>query len=348
MDLYKILGVGKDADQTQIRMAYRRETLRWHPDRNLDNKGEADEKFKKIARAYSVLSESSSRMHYDKYGETDENVDPLEIFKQFFEHDDDIPNIFVKIPVTLEDIYEGVEKTITYDRYSICKKCKGNGTENGKQSNCFECGGTGSHFDTTDKKVTNCDMCEGIGIDAGARRCKRCCGIKYAKEKVSVDIVVPKNAYDGYYVIVENEGNYIPKEDQEKYDKQRSDVFLIIDEKEHEIFDRGVVVNDRVGLQHLMTRKKISFEDGLFGTKLTVHTLGGEKHIRIPEQIRHGDVFIIKGGGLEGGDLYVKFEVGRHHLSKTKQYHMWKNFSDKPFPNINHYSGVERCESSVR
>ncbi len=242
MSLYDCLGISNTADMSEIKAAYRKQTLKWHPDKNLNNREEAGKLFLKINHAYSILSDTQKRNMYDKFGEEalDDNFEnPLDVFKHFFDSEDDIPNIFVSIPLILEELYSGTKKDVQLSRYSPCKRCSKPSVFAQKEV-CHDCGGTGTFIDIKTKSIVKCILCEGAGIDPTIKKCKKCDGIKFFKENIIITVDIPQGSYDGFYIIIENEGHYIPIDDQEKYGKKRSDIFFIVDEKPHDIFQRGV------------------------------------------------------------------------------------------------------------
>ena len=218
---YEHLGLKKDCTKDDIKDAYRILILKWHPDKNKNNKEVATKKFMEISKAYKVLSDEDSRKKYDKYGisikENDNIIDPYEIFNKVFENDNDIPDVMVQIKTTIHELYEGFTRSVEYIRYSQCKKCKSTGTYDKSNGDCIDCKGRGIILETlkggkmgyimNEKK---CASCNGSGMNPEIKKCKKCSGNKYVQETVMYDLDVPSGAYNGYCITLENEGNYIP------------------------------------------------------------------------------------------------------------------------------------------
>ncbi len=165
-DFYSVLGISKTASKDEIKSAYRKLALQWHPDRN--NSKEAEEKFKEISEAYAVLSDESKRAEYDQYGsdafrgrhsreDNFRSANYEDIFKEFgfgggifdnffssSSNEDDGENLQGTINITLEEVAEGTSKEFNYQRYDKCSSCKGTGSQHGKSlETCSNCNGNG-------------------------------------------------------------------------------------------------------------------------------------------------------------------------------------------------------------
>eukprot|EP00689_Sawyeria_marylandensis_P003567 EC826024.1.p1 GENE.EC826024.1~~EC826024.1.p1 ORF type:complete len:233 (+),score=124.15 EC826024.1:36-734(+) len=215
---YDILGVKKEATQDEIRLAYKKLALKFHPDKNLDDKNAA-EKFKEINAAYEVLKDEKKRELYDKYGEEGlksggawaGGTDPMDIFSQFFgfggdsffggkkgkegpKHGEDVIH---GINVSLEDLFNGTTKKIKITRTRNCPKCEGTGaTEKDKVVKCKECEGTGRvikihqiHPGFVQQVSTICPKCEGQGKTIDKKFiCQNCKGKKVISDQKILDV----------------------------------------------------------------------------------------------------------------------------------------------------------------
>ena len=218
-DYYKILGVDKNADEKQIKSAYRKLALHFHPDKNPGNK-EAEEKFKDISEAYRILSDKDLRQRYDMFGTVDDNfsgnnMDAEDIFKEFFRHSGFNPfshgfdfdeqsqqkvvsgtDKVLHINVTLSEIYNNVEKNIKYTVNRPCKKCGGSGSKSGGTATCQHCHGTGQmHIRQTHQfgymeQIVTCPHCNGTGISV-QNPCANCKGTGLHFEEETLTVKVP-------------------------------------------------------------------------------------------------------------------------------------------------------------
>ncbi|HSV92815.1 MAG TPA: DnaJ domain-containing protein, partial [Desulfobacterales bacterium] len=202
-DYYEVLGVPREAGPDEIKKAYRQAALKYHPDRNRNGpEAEAEAKFKEAAEAYEVLSDPDKRCRYDQFGHGGLSGTPLHDFsgmgvEDIFSMFDDIfgggffgggrrrrggVDLEMNLPLTLEEVDEGIEKTIEFDRRDICQRCSGNGGEPGSQRrNCPTCSGYGQVEQSTGfgaifgRVVTTCPTCRGRG-SVIAKPCRQCRG----------------------------------------------------------------------------------------------------------------------------------------------------------------------------
>ena len=349
---YTLLEIDNKCTQSDIDSAYRRLAVRWHPDKNKDNKEAAEKKFREISKAYQVLSDETSRSNYDKYGvvsssgesngNNDNLFDPYEMFKGMFETEENqIPDVIITIDANITQLYTGFTKTVKFTRFSECNKCESTGTRNKKSADCVNCTGRGILMETVkggkmgymiNEKV--CGVCEGKGIDPEVKLCKKCTGDKYIKEDIECEVDVPPGAYDNYYIKLEEEGNYIPEEDRKsktaKTTKTRTDVIVVI--KEHEskqptetMFRRGMFIQEinRINLADILLTVNISFGESIVGVKKEIEFLAGETiGIDIDEIIHNGDIHVIKGMGMplvpEELDKLKSVQIKSNKLTSTK------------------------------
>lgn len=331
-DYYELLGLDKSCSKTDIKKAYRKLCLKYHPDKN-DSK-EAQELFTEISKAYHILSDDEQRKNYDDSGVGVEGniIDPFEIFNEMMK-DDEIPDIIVEVEVSMQELIYGVSKDVNFQRYSPCKKCKGSGVKSKKVSDCSKCEGKGVNLDFIDNNDESgkpftinektCDMCDGNGIDPDCELCNKCNGDKYVIEKLETEVDIPAGAYDHYYITFENEGNYIPET------KERSKLIIVIKELEDEKFSRGVVVKElgRYSMADVFCELDITFEESLNGVKKRIDYFDNYVDVKAKGIIMNQDIYVLKKYGMpvldekddrEYGDLFVRFNVQKPDISSKQ------------------------------
>jgi molecular chaperone DnaJ len=332
-DYYKILGVSRNATPEEIKKAYRRLALKYHPDRNPGNK-EAEEKFKEAAEAYSVLIDSEKRRIYDQYGVSGLRGEGFTGFSGFdssiFQEFEDIlgdlfedfgfdffghrarkrkyrpqrgRDLWLELEITLEEAYSGTIKEVTLIRSDFCSECQGTGLKPGtRRIPCPTCRGVGEvryhqGFFTFSR---TCSHCQGTG-EIIEHPCTRCGGSGKIKKREKLTIKIPSGVDNGTKLKLGGEG--------EVGDLQggRGDLYITIRVKKHEIFSRKG--------DDLYCEKKISMVKATLGGVIVIPTLEGEEKIKIPGGTQPGEVFRIKGKGMKNlngykkGDLYVKINV---------------------------------------
>lgn len=227
-DYYKILGINRNADQEEISKAYKKLCMKWHPDRWVsateDERKNAEEKFKEVNEANSILSDEQKRQHYDLFGTTDGNgfnpfggfggFDPFSTFWQTEPRRTNMgSNIEITVDITLKEAFEGVKKTITYSRYKPCKECNGTGSINGKVESCPHCNGTGRYRNVqnfggmTTISETDCPYCLGKGTIV-KDKCPHCHGDGVVNGLETFEIVIPQGIINGTTICVTKEGNF--------------------------------------------------------------------------------------------------------------------------------------------
>lgn len=332
-DYYEILGVPKNATKEDIKKAYRKIALKYHPDRNPNDKS-AEEKFKEAAEAYEVLSNDEKREKYDRFGQVDGNfnTDDFEfitrdlnfgnfddffnfgfsVFDEFLNNKRVIKgkNIKVKIPITLEDILKGKNQTIKIKRNVICNYCDGKGYENNDDVKiCHECKGNGfikkvlrTNFGSIYSNVS-CSNCNGSGKIV-YKHCSVCNGNGLIEKMDNVKIEIPVGAQNGMSFIV-------PKKGDEIINGIPGDLIIEVVEKEHDIFKKEG--------NNIIYNLTISVPDSILGTYVKIPTLEKSMMIEIKPGTRHGDTIKVTGKGLpnynsrEIGDLIIKVNI---HIPK--------------------------------
>src|SRR5258706_1713366 len=305
-DYYEILGVGKNAATDEIKKAYRKVAMQYHPDRNPGDKS-AEEKFKEAAEAYEVLSSADKRTQYDRYGHTavnngrggfnGGNMNMDDIFSQFGDiFGDDIfgsffgggrrgggssrsrgvkgSNLRVKIKLNYEEIAKGVTKNIKVKKYVPCTTCSGSGAKDkGSIQTCSTCGGSGqvrrvqNTFLGQMQTVTTCPACNGEGTTITAK-CGSCKGEGrvYGEETVTIDI--PAGVQEGMQLNIGGRGNAGER------GGAPGDLIILIEEEQHAELHRD-------GL-NVAYELHLSFSDAVFGLQAEVPTIDGKAKIKIP------------------------------------------------------------------
>ena len=337
-DYYKILGVDKNASKSEIKKAYRKLALKYHPDKN-PNK-DAEEKFKEISEAYAVLYDDEKRKMYDMYGHAGidqrysyedifRGVDFSDIFRgmgfdfgfddifeQFFGHRGGFErrprtqrgsDLRYDIEISLEQAFEGVKTEINVPRTEICETCNGSGAKPGTQpKNCSQCNGTGQKRVSQRTafgmftQVTTCPKCHGQGtvID---EPCPSCRGRGTLQKTRKIELNIPRGADEGTQLRLAGEGEQLGG------GGRSGDLYIIVHIKEHPKFKRRGA--------DLYQRIDISFPQATLGAKIDVDTLQGSERLRIPDGTESGEVFTIRNRGMPKlrsggyGDMYVEVKI---------------------------------------
>ncbi|MDB5222041.1 MAG: dnaJ [Chitinophagaceae bacterium] len=329
-DFYEILGVSKSASADEIKKAYRKVAMQFHPDRNPGDKP-AEEKFKEAAEAYEILSDADKRAQYDRFGHSafgagrgggfGGGMNTDDIFSQFGDifGDDMFGNFFggggnrshggrskgvrgsnlrIKIKVNFEEIAKGTTKTVKVKKYISCSTCSGSGAKDKNSvQTCGTCGGNGqvrrvqNTFLGQMQTVTTCPACNGEG-NTITNKCTACKGEGrvYGEETVTLDI--PAGVQNGMQLSMSGKGNVGER------GGPAGDLIILIEEEEHEFLQRE-------GL-NVAFDLYISFPDAVFGTHVEVPTIDGRAKIKIPAGTQSGKIFRLKGKGFPGINSYEK------------------------------------------
>ena len=367
-DYYETLGVNKSAGSDEIKKAYRKVAMQFHPDRNPGDKG-AEEKFKEAAEAYEILSDADKKAQYDRYGHAGlsgngrgfggggMNMD--DIFSQFGDiFGDDVfgsffggqrgrsgqrsqgvrgSNLRVKLKLTFEEIAKGVKKNIKVKKYVQCNTCSGSGAKDkGSIQTCKTCGGSGQVRKVTStflgqmQTVTTCPTCNGEGTTV-INKCTACKGEGrvYGEETVSIDI--PAGVQEGMQLSIGGKGNAGER------GGANGDLIVLIEEESHAQLQRD-------GL-NVVFDLHISIPDAVFGTQVEVPTIDGKAKIKIPAGTQSGKIFRLKGKGFpnvnsyEKGDQLIQVNIWTpQHVSAEEKQMLEKmqqsqNFTPKPEKN---------------
>lgn len=319
-DYYKILGVSKDATQDEIKKAFRKLARKYHPDLNPGDKS-AEEKFKEINEAYSVLGDPQRRAEYDRAGTTFEQFGGFEGFKGFdfteaFDFGDIFADIFgrrfeephyekgedivVGVELTLEEAFNGVTKPINVSRSALCDLCGGSGAESFQT--CQTCKGTGKVQTSKGffKISSTCYDCHGTGKKI-ISICKKCSGAGRIVSIETLKVKIPSGVDNGSIVKLKGMGN------AGKGGAPSGDLLIEISIIPHPLFKRK---GDDIYLQ-----LPVTFGEAILGTKVEVPTIDGTAIMKLPPGTQGGQRFKLSGKGFinpktkQRGDLYVDIKI---------------------------------------
>ncbi len=332
-DYYEILGVSKNASNDEIKSNYRKLAIKYHPDKNPDNP-ETEELFKEAAEAYEVLSDENKRARYDRFGHEGlrggqdfhqyTNINDIfssfgdifgggrggSIFDEFFnmgssrgrqrssgEHGADMR---IRLPLTLEEIAEGVTKTLKIKHYVSCSSCNATGAKAGSsKKSCNTCGGSGELRQVSRSifgqmvNITSCPTCRGIG-EIIVDKCPTCMGESRVQEEERIQVTIPAGVEEGNYIPLRGKGH------AGKMGGSTGDLIVIIEEKKHEYFRRDG--ND------IIFNLKISFPMAALGGEIEVPALFGTTKVKIEPGTQNGAVIKLRDKGLPVLNSYQKGE----------------------------------------
>lgn len=347
-DYYEVLGVSRDASEEDIKRAYRRRAIKYHPDKNPDDK-EAEAKFKECAEAYEVLSDHEKRRSYDQFGHEGLRGAGMHDFSRM--NVQDIGSMFADIfgfgdlfgmggrrraartgprrgydletavELTLNNIAKGAEKTIEFTRQDICGECTGSGSAKGASpGRCPGCGGSGqiTRGGGFFQMVSTCPQCGGSG-QIITNPCKKCRGTGRVPQKRVVNIKVPPGVHEGQGIRVAGEG------EPGRNGGPRGDLYCYVRIKPHEFLERDG--------NNLIAVVPVSFTQAALGTTIDVPSLNGTKRLKIPPGSQYGSVFRIKGQGLPGirtgraGDQLVQITIETPVKLNAKQEELLREFA---------------------
>ena len=327
-DYYEVLGVGRDADQNTIKKSYRKIAMKYHPDRNPDNK-EAEEKFKEAAEAYEILSDKDKRARYDRFGHAGVNnqgggfsgsgMTMEDIFAQFGDifGDGGSPfesffggasrgrrrsqgqrgsNLRIKVGLTLEEISSGVSKKIKVKKHIVCTTCGGSGAKDRNAvSTCTTCNGSGyvrqikSTFLGQMQTTTTCPTCNGTG-QIITSKCNTCKGEGRIIGEETIEMDIPAGVEAGMQLSMRGKGNAGLR------GGPPGDLLINIEEKKHPFLQREGM--------NVVFELYLNFADAALGTSSEVPTIDGKVKVKIPPGTQAGKIFRLKGKGLPAVQSY--------------------------------------------
>ncbi len=342
-DYYEVLGLGRDASEDEIKKSYRKLAKKYHPDMNPGD-ATAEQNFKEVNEASSVLSDSEKRSRYDQFGHA--GVDPNygagggggfggfggmdfdmgDIFSTFFgggsrRSGGPIPgeDILARIVISFEEAAFGCKKTISFARTENCSTCSGTGAAPGtKPETCSKCGGSGQ-IRVQQRTVMGvfqstrpCDVCGGVG-KVVKNPCTNCHGQGVERKNKKFDATIPAGIGDGERILLRNQGN------AGRRGGEAGDLVVEINIRPHPVFERrGYDIYCEV---------PISFAEAALGGEIQIPTLEGKESYKIPEGTQTGTQFALKGRGVQiirstrRGNLYftVQIEVPKNLSHNQKE-----------------------------
>ncbi|MCD4791863.1 MAG: molecular chaperone DnaJ [Bacteroidales bacterium] len=331
-DYYEILGVSKNAEINEIKKAYRKIALKYHPDKNPDDK-EAEEKFKEAAEAYEVLSKEDKRSKYDQFGHS--AFDGASGFSgggmsmdDIFSHFGDIfgnfgfggfggstrrgrrvnkgANLRVKVKLDLKDILNGTTKKIKVKKYVACSHCSGTGAQGSSFNTCSTCNGSGQVVRVQNtilgqmQTASTCPTCQGEGKIV-KNKCPHCYGEGIIKGEEVVQVSVPAGVAEGMQMKVGGKGSAARR------GGVNGDLIVVFEEEQHPELFRDE--------EDLLYNLFISFPDAAIGTSVEIPTIESKVKIKIAPGTQGGKVLRLRGKGLPSygsygkGDILVKVNV---------------------------------------
>ncbi len=337
-DYYEVLGLKKGASEDEIKRAYRKMAMKYHPDRNPDNK-EAEERFKEVNEAYSVLGDPDKKSKYDRFGHA--GVDPNAGFGGAggfgtggFGGFEDIFDMFGgmfggggargfsqqrnngpqrgrdmqhAMSITFDEAVTGTKKKVRLNKFVQCEHCSGSGAEPGSsKSTCPKCGGSGEvHTQQRTafgvfQSVAPCDRYNGTG-EIIEKPCSECRGAGRIKKQVTLNITIPAGVDDGIVITLRGQG------EMGQRGGGPGDLYVVLDVGSHPVFRRRG--------KDLQIEIPISFNQAALGDDITVPTPYDKVSYKIPAGTQPDTVFRLKGKGMpipnteKKGDLYVKVKL---------------------------------------
>jgi molecular chaperone DnaJ len=341
-DYYEVLGVSKTATDAEIKAAYKKMAIKYHPDRNPGNK-EAEEKFKEAAEAYDVLHDPEKRQRYDQFGFAGMNgqggfgggasMSMDDIFNMFGDifgggnfgggfggfggfgggarggkHVEKGSDLRLKVRVSLKEVASGVTKKFKINKYVTCPHCNGSGSEDGKTETCSKCKGSGVTYRSVNtmfghmQTQTQCDACGGTG-SVIRNKCKHCGGTGIVKGEEIEEIKIPAGVQEGMVVTERGKGNAA------RWNGVPGDIQVYIQEEPHpELLRDG---------QNLQYQLLLDVPTAILGGSAEVPTIDGKVKIKIEPGTQPGKTMRLRGKGLpvvQGygygtGDLIVQIGV---------------------------------------
>ncbi len=347
-DYYEILGVDRSASEADLKKAYRKLAVQYHPDKNPGDHT-AEERFKELGEAYDVLMDADKRAAYDRFGHAAFAQggggmrggggfhDPFDIFREVFSGGDGggiFENIFggggrnqrgsdlrYDLQITLEEAATGCEKTIELHKYDACNECGGSGAQKGTLlTACPECRGRGQVISSRGffQVSQTCPTCRGTGqrID---KPCRKCDGDGRVEKTSTIKLRIPAGIDHGARLRSSGNGEAGPQ------GTAPGDLYVVVHVKEHPVFQRED--------EHLFCEVPISFATATLGGEVTVPTLNGKALLKIPQGTQSGTHFRLKGKGMptlnarSHGDLVTRVVVEVPTRLNTEQRQKLEEFA---------------------
>jgi molecular chaperone DnaJ len=350
-DYYDVLGVERGADEKALKAAYRKLALKYHPDHNPGNK-DAEDKFKEVGEAYSILSDSQKRAAYDRFGHGafensggpgsspfGQGVNPEDIFQDLFSQvfgggfaasgrkrggPQRGADLRYDLEITLAEAYFGKDESIHVPQAVACKPCDGNGAAPGsKPENCDTCAGHGrvraqQGFFTMER---TCHICQGRGTVI-RKPCKTCGGVGQVKEERQIAVKIPAGVESGMRIRLTGEG------EAGSGGGPKGDLYIFVEVVEHDIFERDG--------PNLYCRAPVPMATAALGGDIEIPTIdGGRARVSVPEGAQTGRKLRLRGKGMpsvrqgsQHGDLYVEMFVETPQNLTARQKDLLRQFTE--------------------
>ncbi len=332
-DYYEILNVSKGADKNEIKKAYRKIAMKYHPDKNPGNK-EAEEKFKEAAEAYDILSNEEKRAKYDQFGHAafqgggggGGGMSMDDIFSHFGDIFEGFgfggfggggrssgrartargANLRVKVKLSLKDIAEGATKKIKVKKHKSCPECGGSGAEDKAVETCSDCQGSGQVITVRQtmlgqmQMASACSRCRGTGKII-KKKCKKCYGEGIIPGEEVVQVNVPAGVAEGMQMKISGKGSAAPR------GGINGDLIVAFEEEAH-----PTLIRDD---ENLLYNLFISFPEAALGTSVEIPTIDSKVKIKIAAGTQPGKILRLRGKGLPAygsygkGDILVKINI---------------------------------------
>jgi molecular chaperone DnaJ len=330
-DYYEVLSVGRTAGPDEVKSAYRKAAMRWHPDRNPANKKEAEERFREASEAYSVLSDPQKRSLYDRFGHAglaDQPIVGPDFGRSIFEEFQDVfgfgfedlfggvggrrsgrprvergADLRYDLTLSFDQAAAGVHTKIKLPRRELCEACRGTGARPGSGIGpCPNCHGRGQlRYQQGPLVITRtCPACNGQG-QVVREVCPQCRGRGKLERERTIEVRIPAGVDSGTRLRISGEG------EPGRNGGPAGDLYIYVAVQEHPFFERRG--------SDLYCTIPISVPQAALGTEILVPTLGDEERLKIPEGAQSGQIFRLRGKGLADphesgrGDLYVSIHV---------------------------------------
>lgn len=346
-DYYEVLGIARGASEDEIKKAFRKKAIQYHPDKNPDDKA-AEESFKEVNEAYEILSDDKKRQAYDNFGHAGvdpnragggggysyaSNIDLEDLFSNLFSFGGRSGgskpggprrgnDIEVRLTIDFEESAFGCKKEIHFNRMETCDSCHGSGAKAGsKPETCQQCHGAGTVRGQNDffgfSSMHTCPTCRGEGVII-KDPCTSCKGRGVNKKRKTLSVTIPAGIANGNVLKARGEGDAGLK------GGPQGDVYIDVRVRPHKLFVREG--------NNLKMNMKISYAQAALGGEISIPTLEGHILHKIPEGTQPGDIIrvpsqgIVKMGAEQRGDLFVKVQLEVPKKMSGKQRDMLKDF----------------------
>lgn len=365
-DYYEVLGVDRSASSSDIKKAYRKLAMKYHPDKNPGDKA-AEDKFKEAAEAYAVLSDSEKKAKYDQFGHAAfqqggpgfnaqgfDNVEDIfssfgDIFSDFFgmggmggggrsRRSRTGPrrgaDLRYRLEIELDEVITGIDKNLEFDTEESCNRCSGTGSEPGSEvSTCPTCAGQGQVVNNQGffSVATTCPTCHGAG-QMIKNPCKECRGRGRKSVTKKITVTIPKGVDNGTRLRVAGEGEGGLR------NGPPGDLYVEIRVRNHPKYDRQG--------RDLLGNIKISYTQMLLGTEVEVQTFDGKKMLTIPEGSQPGSILRMRGLGVPDirsgsrGDLCLRLEVEFPRKLKKQEEKLLREVAEVRGEKVNEKKGI--------